>query len=81
MELGKDITVTDMEEYDRTDINKFGIVVSSFSCRHNYRIARNLVKLIINSSKNDFLGKSSKKSKNSRKNLGKKASKNFGQKR
>jgi hypothetical protein len=35
-----------LEECGRTDISRYGIILSSFSCRHNYRIASNLMKAL-----------------------------------
>ncbi|EGR33263.1 hypothetical protein IMG5_057280 [Ichthyophthirius multifiliis] len=47
LEQAKDITCIDLlEECNRTDLPRYGIILSSYSCRHNYRIASNLLKAI-----------------------------------
>ncbi|KAL4456563.1 hypothetical protein ABPG74_000670 [Tetrahymena malaccensis] len=47
LEQAKDIICVDLEkECNRYDLPRFGIILSSFSCRHNYRIAQNLLRAI-----------------------------------
>lgn len=47
LEQGKDITLVDLHELRRTDLPKYGILVTTYSARHNYKIAKNLVKALI----------------------------------
>ena len=47
MEQGKDITLVDLLQLGRTDINRYGIIVTTFSARHNYKIAKSLLKALI----------------------------------
>ena len=46
LEMGKDIVVIDLESLGRTDIPKYGIILSAYSTKHCYRIAKNLVKAL-----------------------------------
>jgi len=47
LEQGKDIICVDLEkECKRYDLPRYGIILSTFSCRHNYKMASNLLKAI-----------------------------------
>jgi ribosomal silencing factor RsfS len=44
LEQSKDISLVDLLELGRTDIGRYGIIATTFSARHNYKIAKNLLK-------------------------------------
>ena len=42
-EQAKDISLVDLLELGRTDLARYGIIATTFSARHNYKIAKNLL--------------------------------------
>ena len=44
--MAKDIVVVDLEELGKTDCPKYGLILSAYSTKHCYRIAKNLVKAL-----------------------------------
>lgn len=43
LEQVKDISVVNFDEIGRHDLGKWGIIATTFSCRHNFRTAKNTV--------------------------------------
>ncbi len=43
LEQSKDIKIVDLKELGRTDLPNYGIIATTYSSRHNYRVANNLV--------------------------------------
>ena len=44
--MAKDIVLVDFKEMGRTNIERYGIIVSCFSAKHCYKTAKNLLKAL-----------------------------------